>query len=105
MTDEEYKAERDFWEASECRILCDTPTMTVLQFNDAAFETIKIYMYTVHPNQEHVTVYPVVADGATYTLRHGDETSSCRSDELYENGVTLLANYQRVSDTFTLTRE
>jgi hypothetical protein len=45
-----------------------------------------------------------VADGATYTLRHGDATSSCTSDELYENGVTLLANYQRISDKFTLVR-
>lgn len=98
----EYKAERDFWATSECRILCDTPTVTVLQFSDAALETVKIYMYTVHPNQEHVTVYPVVADGATYTLCHGNATSSCTSDELYENGVTLLANYQRISDTFTL---
>ena len=102
---ESYKAERDFWATSECRILCDTPTMTVLQFNDADFRQVKVYMYTEHPNQEHVTIYPVLPEGAKYVLRHGDESTARTAADLRENGVTLLANYQRISDKFTLTRE
>lgn len=53
-----YKEEREFWINSECRILCDTDSLLVLQFNDPAFNKIKVYTYLKIPHQNEVVVYP-----------------------------------------------
>lgn len=99
-----YKGERDFWASSECHILCNTPTLTVLQFNDKDYNEIRIYSYTEHPVQEYATVYPFIEGDISYTLKQGDESREVTTEELNENGVCVLANYLHISDSFTLKR-
>ncbi|MBO5262528.1 MAG: alpha-galactosidase [Clostridia bacterium] len=98
-----YKAEREFWANSECHILCNTPTLTVLQFNDKDYNEIRIYSYTEHPVQEYATVYPFIEGEGNYSLiKSGCENRAVNTEELNENGVSLLANYLHISDSFTL---
>ena len=98
-----YKGERDFWANSECHILCSTPTLTVLQFNDKSYDEIRIYSYTEHPVQEYATVYPFIEGNNSYMLaKQGCESRAISAEELNENGVSVLANYLHISDSFTL---
>ena len=98
-----YKGEREFWANSECHILCNTPTLTVLQFNDKDYKEIKIYSYTEHPVQEYATVYPFIEGDGAYTLiKDGFDTKNVSTCDLNENGVEILANYLHMSNSFTL---
>ncbi len=98
-----YKAEREFWTNSECHILCDTPTLTVLQFNDRDYNEIRVYSYTEHPIQEYATIYPFIEGDGSYTLiKTGCKDMAVSAEELNENGVCVLANYLHISDSFTL---
>ena len=98
-----YKGEREFWANSECHILCDTPTLLVLQFNDKDFNEIRVYSYTEHPIQEYATVYPFIEGDGAYTLiKDGFDTKNVSTCDLNENGVEILANYLHMSDSFTL---
>ena len=99
-----YKAEREFWANSECHILCDTPTLTVLQFNDKDFNDIRVYYYTEHPIQEYADIYPFIEGSGDYLLTKDNESKSVSSDELNENGVSVLANYLHISGSFALKR-
>jgi len=70
-----FKTEQDFWRTAECRILADTPSILVLQYNDPCFETCRIQVYTHRLLQTGITIYPVTdphmeyeaSDGTTYT--------------------------------------
>ena len=97
-----YKREREFWANSECHILCSTPTLTVLQFNDKSYEEIKVYLYTEHPVQEYATIYPFIEKEGSYTLIRSGEERVLSTEELNENGISVLANYLHLSDSFTL---
>ena len=100
---DKYKGERKFWANSECHILCNTPTLTVLQFNDKDYKEIKIYSYTEHPVQEYATIYPFIEGEGRYTLiKSGYENRAVSTEELNENGVCLLANYLHIADSITL---
>ncbi|MBR2025188.1 MAG: alpha-galactosidase [Clostridia bacterium] len=102
-----YKVEREFWANSECHILCNTSTLTVLQFNDKDYNEIKIYSYTEHPIQEYATVYPFFekdVKGEYMLIKDGEKNVTLNVDELCENGINLLANYLHISDNFTLKR-
>ncbi|MBQ7906925.1 MAG: alpha-galactosidase [Clostridia bacterium] len=99
----EYKKEREFWQGSECRILCDTKTLLALQFNNRDFSKIKIYTYTKHPNQEQVLLYPILGtDDAEYVKK--GEGVSIKATELLENGLTFVANLQNQSQVIELER-
>lgn len=98
-----YKEEREFWQSSECHILCDTPTLTILQFNDEKFEKIKVYSFTKHPNQEAVTVYPITANGS-YILKKGEGEAALSSRKINGDGIEMNASKLRQSDSFTLIR-
>lgn len=98
-----YKSEREFWANCECHILCNTPTLTVLQFNDKDYNEIKIYSYTEHPVQEYATIYPFIEENGNYSLiKSGCENRVVSTKKLNENGVCLLANYLHISDSLTL---
>ena len=100
-----YKGERDFWANSECHILCNTPTLTVLQFNDKDYNEIRLYSYTEHPVQENATVYPFIEGKGNYTVvKFGCKNRTVSTEELNENGVSVLANYLHISDSLTLKR-
>lgn len=78
----EYKAQSEFWKNAECRLLVDTDSMLVMQFSDKALSELKILVFAKHVYQTSVTVYPVLAEGASYT--DGEKTYT--ASELYENG-------------------
>ena len=82
----EFKATRDFWNCSECQILTQTDTVTVLQFCDPAYRQLKVFAFTKYALQNAVTVYPVCAADATYQLPDGAQISARQLDE---NGITL----------------
>lgn len=99
-----YKGEREFWANSECHILCDTPTLLVLQFNDKDYNEIRVYSYTEHPIQEYATIYPFFErnDNASYSLIQDGTSKTVTQEDLCENGVNVLANYLHISSGFTL---
>ena len=82
----DFKAERAFWNNSECHILTRTDTLTVLQFCDPEYRQIKLFAFTKYALQNAVTVYPVCAPDASYQLPDGTQRSA---RELDENGITL----------------
>lgn len=81
-----FKAERDFWGNSECRILADTESLTVLQYNDPDFSEIKLHVYVKKFRRNAVTVYPVCAAGRTYLREDGTKIDAAR---LEEEGIEL----------------
>ena len=78
-----------------CRghILADTPTVTVLQWNDRDFNKLKLFAYTAIQNQTHVTVYPVCDVSANYTYSNGNVLSGADLDTF---GVSM-----QIKDRFT----
>lgn len=62
----EFKENRDFWKKAECRILCDTDSLTVFQYNDEHFERVEIFTFCWKIHQRTVRVYPVVDESACY---------------------------------------
>lgn len=95
-----YKAERDFWINSECRILCDTETMTVLQFNDIDFNEIKLYVYTKAPEQNAIDIYPICDLSSNYICSSSENTVSGK--ELNKNGVCLKINGRYTANSVVL---
>ena len=93
------KAQRQFWQDSECHILCDTPTMLVLQFCDEAYKELKVYVYAKNPQQTQVTVYPVT-DGGVYTRNNGTQYTA---EELEEDGISIPVK-DICGASFTLTK-
>ena len=81
---EEVKQDRDFWLASECHILCDSPGMLVLQFCDEHYDRLALCVYAREPEQNEVTVYPVVAPGNSY--QDGDG-KTYTAEALEEDGI------------------
>ena len=63
----DYRAEKEFWRTSECHILADDERALVMQFNDIAFNTVKIMAFGKCKHQKTVTVTPVLATGASYS--------------------------------------
>lgn len=97
----DFKAERSFWNHSECHILTQTDTLTVLQFCDPQYHRLKLYAFTKYALQNAVTVYPVCGVNATYQLADGTQFSA---RELDENGITLpLKLSKHASNQITLT--
>lgn len=63
----EYKKEKGFWLSSECHILADDERALVLQFNDAHFDTVKLFAFGRCKHQKATAVRPVLAEGVSYT--------------------------------------
>lgn len=59
--------------------------MTVLQFNDADFNEIKIFTFGKYAMQSEITVYPVLDENARYMVNDKIFTSSA----INENGISL----------------
>lgn len=90
-----FKAERDFWRNAECRILTDTDSMLVLQYNDPDSYTIRLQAITSRVAQTRVRMYPQVPVGTTYRLQDGTQMSA---EQLREVGVTLLQSLNYRAD-------
>ena len=103
----EYKASRDFYAMSECHILCDTPSLLVLQFNDKDYSDIRIFSYTVHPDQDKVCIYPFIEenqDTRYAVIRKNGDRVWTNGYELDKCGIELDASKLRTSDSVMLKR-
>lgn len=97
----EFKANRDFWNHSECHILTHTNTLTVLQFCDPDYQHIKLFAYTKYALQNAVTVYPVCDPDAAYRLPDGTTVTARQLDSV---GIELpLKLCKHASTAITLT--
>ena len=94
----DFKKERDFWADAECRILCNTESLTVLQFNDSAFNRIKLFTYTALPLQNSVTLYPVTDSSAEYHLSDG--STYCQ-----EEGIDVPIVDRYTANTLSLAKK
>ena len=96
----EHKADREFWRRSECRILTDTNSLTVLQYNDPEFSKIKIYSFAKLPIQNSITVYPIT-DGADYEL----DGRTISASELFGDGIELKVGHRYTASAVTLIKK
>jgi len=81
----DYKKEKDFWEKSECHILCDTSSVTAIQFNDIDFNKVKIYVFTEMAHQNNITLYPWCDKNCKFSLNGKVYTKS----ELIKDGISI----------------
>ena len=88
----EHKENREFWKTAECRILCDTDTVTVFQYNDENFDRVEIFAFTWKIHQRTVRVYPVVDESACYKM--GEEDICGKSLQADGLAVALPGNYE-----------
>ena len=88
----EHKRDRGFWKCAECRILCDTDTVTVFQYNDETFDRVEIFAFTWKIHQRTVRVYPAVDEAAAYSM--AEETVCGKA--LQEDGLSVATpgNYE-----------
>lgn len=84
----ERRKDADFWNRAVGRILCDTPTFTVFQYDDGALGDVRIVAIPNRPVQQSIAVHPVLTPGADYQV--GDKTLTAA--ELAEKGVVLKTN-------------
>ena len=82
----EVKRDREFWLASECHILCDSPGLLVLQFCDEKYDRLVLCVYAREPDQNEVTVYPVVTSDTAYADGNGNIYSA---ETLAEDGIDV----------------
>ena len=94
----DYKAEKDFWIATECHILCDTPTLLAIQYNDAKMDTVKVFTYAKIPSQKFVTLYPEVDMDDDYLV--GEEKLG--GADIDADGVELKIAGRFAANTVTL---
>ena len=99
---EEYKGERSFWAESECRVLCDTDSLTVLQYNDPRFEEIKIFTFAKRHIQNEVRVYPVIEGEAIYEDGEGIVRTS---RELAAEGIDIAVSKRFSANTARLLKK
>lgn len=91
----DFKKERSFWKDAACRILCDTESVLVLQYENNG--EIKIVVYTFKLTQRSITVYPVV-ENREYTV-NGEVRSF---EDIITNGIIIENPKNRYSYTITL---
>ena len=90
-----FKRDRAFWCSCECRLLCDTESVTVFEYTDEKHTDCRIVAVANKIRQGSVVVYPAVDTAAVYILNDGSERSGA---ELSENGLRI-----RLTDSYTAT--
>ena len=80
-----YKADKAFWNRAVGRILCDTETMTVLEYSDPAFEEVRLVAYGERIRQETTEIIPVLDPNARYRVGEEIRTGS----ELMDEGIEV----------------
>ena len=96
----EFKRDRSFRMNAECRILCDTESMLVLQLCDSELSDIRIYAYVKVPHQNELTVYPVCDESAVYSIS-GESVSG---KELKKNGVVMPIGRRYTASSLAIKR-
>ena len=96
-----FKKHRDFWSKASCRILCDTPSLLVLQYSDESLENIAVVMFAKKFNQSEANVYPIVEEKFDYVI--DDETIN--GTKIAQNGLGIKLNKHYVSKTIYLKKK
>ncbi|MBQ4526791.1 MAG: alpha-galactosidase [Clostridia bacterium] len=88
-----FKKERDFWRNAEVRILADTPSVLIFQYNDREFNETRVQVFTNKILQRALTVYPVLNESKEYTLPDGSKKSG---KEIMDEGIytTVDGNFR-----------
>ena len=97
----DFKRDRAFRMNAECRILCDTESMLVLQFSDKELSDLRIYAYVKVPHQNEITVYPVCDDSAVYLIA-GERISG---RELKRDGAVMPVGRRYTASTLTAKKD
>lgn len=90
-----FKAERDYWRMVECRILTDTGSMLVLQYNDPEFETVRLQAIASKVAQTQIRMYPQVPAENTYRTADGKTLTGA---QLAAEGITVLQSLNYRAD-------
>lgn len=93
-----YKSDEYFWLQTECRILTDTETMLVLQFNDKDFDEIRLFVFAKNPFQKFICVYPVTDGTSNYVGADGTELSP----ESLDKGINVQIGELLTAEELTL---
>ncbi len=81
-----FKAERQFWQTAECRILAETDSVLVLQYSDPAYRRVRLQVITERVAQSRIRVYPKLPETGVYSLENGNAVTAV---ELMQNGLTV----------------
>ena len=81
-----FKADRVFYENAYCRLLTDTPDVTVMEFSDEETRDVRVFVFTGKTRSEAVTVYPLLSPGV-YALADGRMLNAA---EIAENGMRVM---------------
>jgi hypothetical protein len=82
---EEIKKDRSFWMQAAARILCDTPTVVALQYNNGDLSKVVVQLFTLEAQQRRFTLRPCVDAAKTYLLGEDKITSK----QIMEEGITV----------------
>lgn len=99
----EIKRDRSFWMQAVARILCDTPTVVALQYNNEELSKVVVQLFTLEAQQRYFTVRPYVDAAKTYLL-NGEKISGSK---ILEEGITVCPQpavdnwYEAVELVFT----
>ena len=79
----QFKTDREFYRTANMRVIHDSDNICAIQYSNTDFNRVMVQIFSNMPNQDFVTVYPVVDENKNYIL--GDETLS--GNEIAENGI------------------
>ena len=82
---EEIKKDRSFWMQAAARILCDTPTVVALQYNNGDLSKVVVQLFTLEAQQRRFTLRPCVDAAKTYLLGEDKITGK----QIMEEGITV----------------
>lgn len=93
----QFKKDREFWKGAVCRVLCDTPSLFVLQYTNGKKNVIQAF--TNRHTQVGIRVYPALEKDAVYTLPDG-RTENGKT--ISEKGVLIPIDDLYVAPSITL---
>ena len=96
-----FKNHRDFWAKASCRIICDTPSLLVLQYSDETLENIAVVAYAKKFNQFAAPIYPIVNADFDYEI----DSQTTKGSDITENGLEVKFEKHYVSKTIYLKRK
>ncbi len=79
------KADGDFWQNADCRVLCDTETLVVLQYNDRTLDRIELVVYSFRSMQHMARIFPRLDTSSDY-LFNGEIMSA---EALANDGISV----------------
>ncbi|MBR6737676.1 MAG: alpha-galactosidase [Clostridia bacterium] len=92
-----YKENRNFFAVACAKMLCETESITVIEYYSSNYDRAIIQFFAKCVDQDELTVYPSLDSGATYLL-NGEEVLA---NDLIEDGYTfkdIKDNYAYVLD-------